>query len=42
MAINNKFLHFKTKAGFLKEIDKYVTYTESSNTYVVKDGNTDA
>lgn len=40
MAINNKFLHFSTRNGFLKEISKYVTFTEP-NTYVVKSGKED-
>lgn len=37
MAIANKFLHFSTRNGFLKEISNYVTFTEP-NTYVVKSG----
>lgn len=41
MAIANKFIHFNTKAGFLTKISEYVTYTESTNTYTVKEGKTD-
>lgn len=41
MAIANKFLHFNTKASFLTEISKYVTYNESDDTYTVKTGKED-
>lgn len=41
MAIANKFLHFKTKAGFLNKIKEYVTYNETDNTYTPIDGKTD-
>lgn len=41
MAIANKFLHFSTKASFLTEISKYVTYNESDDTYTVKIGRED-
>lgn len=40
MAIANKFLHFSTRNGFLKEIANYVTFTEP-NTYTVKSGKED-
>ena len=42
MAISKKYLHFKTKAAFLTEISKYVTYDATKNTYTVKSGQTDA
>lgn len=42
MAISKKYLHFKTKAAFLTEIAKYVTYDATKNTYTVKSGQTDA
>ena len=41
MAIANKFLHFKTKAGFLNKISEYVTYNETDNTYTPIEGKTD-
>lgn len=41
MAIANKFLHFSTKASFLTEISKYVTYNESADTYTIKTGKED-
>lgn len=41
MAIANKFLHFKTKAGFLNKLAEYVTYDETNNIYTAKSGKTD-
>lgn len=41
MAIKNKFIHFKTKAGFLNKLQEYVTYNENTNTYTIKSGKTD-